>query len=122
MKNHYLDITAYSVLYMSKLEKYMQTSRNRLLESNPDFKFEKKLTETQDKMVKLYQMGSITKEDIPIDDLNQIEEYFKESQEASLKLQSGELKTDFFTPEEIKELIFITPEEFETCIIDGKKE
>lgn len=122
MKNYILDEAEYSALIISKLETYYRVVRDKMLEKNPTFSFTKSLTQEQEKIVKLYQAGMVKREDISEQDLNQIEDYFKEAQEASLKIQSGELKTEYFTKEELKELILITQEEFENCIIDGKKE
>lgn len=122
MKNYILDEAEYSALIISKLETYYKVVRDKMLEKNPTFSFTKSLTQEQEKIVKLYQAGMVKREDISEQDLQQIEDYFKEAQEASLKIQSGELKTEYFTKEELKELILITQEEFENCIIDGKKE
>lgn len=122
MKNYILDEAEYSALIISKLETYYRVVRDKMLEKNPTFSFTKSLTQEQEKIVKLYQAGMVKREDISEQDLQQIEDYFKEAQEASLKIQSGELKTEYFTKEELKELILITQEEFENCIIDGKKE
>lgn len=122
MKNYILDEAEYSALIISKLETYYRVVRDKMLEKNPTFSFTKSLTQEQEKIVKLYQAGIVKREDISEQDLNQIEDYFKEAHEATLKIQSGELKTEYFTKEELKELILITQEEFENCIIDGKKE
>jgi len=122
MKKYILDQLQYHTLIISKLDNYAKASRARFLEKNPNFKFSKELTSEQTKLIEQYQNEIIQKEDIPLADLEAIELYFKEAQEASVKVQTGELETEFFTVEELKQLVFITPEEFETCIINGKEE
>ena len=122
MKNYIFDEVEFSAIVLSKLETYYKVVRDKLLTKNPTFKFTKALSEEQEKIVKLYQAGMVKKEDISEKDLTEIEDYFKEAQDVSLKVQSGEMETEFFSKEELKKLLFITEEEFNNCIIDGKKE
>jgi hypothetical protein len=122
MKNFILDQLQYHNLIITKLDNYAKASRARFLEKNPSFKFSKELTPEQNKLVEKYQNEIIQKEDIPLADLEAIELFFKEAQEASVKVQNGELETEFFSMDELKEIIFITQEEFEKCIINGKEE
>ena len=122
MKNYIFDEVEFSAIVLSKLETYYKVVRDKLLTKNPTFKFTKALSEEQEKIVKLYQAGMVKKEDISEKDLSEIEDYFKEAQDVSIKVQSGEMETEFFSKEELKKLLFITEEEFNNCIIDGKKE
>ena len=122
MKNYIFDEVEFSAIVLSKLETYYKVVRDKLLTKNPTFKFTKALSEEQEKIVKLYQAGMVKKEDISEKDLSEIEDYFKEAQDVSVKVQSGEMETEFFSKEELKKLLFITEEEFNNCIIDGKKE
>ena len=122
MKNYIFDEVEFSAIVLSKLETYYKIVREKLLAKNPTFSFTKVLTQEQEKVVKLYQAGMIKKEEISEKDLSEIEDYFKEAQEVSMKVQSGEMETEFFSKEELKKILFITEEEFNNCIIDGKKE
>lgn len=122
MKNYIFDEVEFSAIVLSKLETYYKVVREKLLTKNPTFSFTKVLSENQEKIVKMYQAGMLKKEDITEKDLTEIEDYFKEAQEVSIKVQSGEMETEFFSKEELKNLLFITEEEFNNCIIDGKKE
>jgi hypothetical protein len=122
MKNYIFDEIEFSAIVLSKLETYYKIVREKLLTKNPTFSFTKVLTQEQEKIVKLYQAGMVKKEEISEKDLSEIEDYFKEAQEVSIKVQSGEMETEFFSKEELKKLLFITEEEFNNCIIDGKKE
>jgi hypothetical protein len=122
MKNYIFDEVEFSAIVLSRLETYYKIVREKLLTKNPTFSFTKVLTQEQEKIVKLYQAGMVKKEDISEKDLSEIEDYFKEAQEVSIKVQSGEMETEFFSKEELKKLLFITEEEFNNCIIDGKKE
>ena len=122
MKNYIFDEVEFSAIVLSKLETYYKVVREKLLTKNPTFKFTKALSEEQEKIVKLYQAGMVKKEDISEKDLSEIEDYFKEAQDVSIKVQSGEMETEFFSKEELKKLLFITEEEFNNCIIKKKKE
>ena len=122
MKNYIFDEVEFSAIVLSKLETYYKIVREKLLAKNPTFSFTKVLTQEQEKVVKLYQAGMMKKEEISEKDLTEIEDYFKEAQEVSMKVQSGEMETEFFSKEELKKILFITEEEFNNCIIDGKKE
>jgi predicted DNA-binding protein len=122
MKNYIFDEVEFSAIVLSRLETYYKIVREKLLTKNPTFCFTKVLTQEQEKIVKLYQAGMVKKEEISEKDLSEIEDYFKEAQEVSIKVQSGEMETEFFSKEELKKLLFITEEEFNNCIIDGKKE
>jgi hypothetical protein len=122
MKNYIFDEVEFSAIVLSRLETYYKIVREKLLTKNPTFSFTKVLTQEQEKIVKLYQAGMVKKEEISEKDLSEIEDYFKEAQEVSIKVQSGEMETEFFSKEELKKLLFITEEEFNNCIIDGKKE